>query len=210
MHGPNRELALNRYGRHAAGYDASAARTAMLRARTIGRLGLRPGETVLDVGAGTGLSIEALVRGVGTGGRVVAVEQSPEMAARARARLLAARWGNVSLIEASVEDAALPAQIDAVLFHYTHDVLRSPAALGNILSRVRPGARVALAGMRFVSWWLAPVNFYVMLKGRPYLTTYEGLRRPWGLLEAHLERFETETTLMGTGYIGWGKLRREP
>ena len=208
MHGPNRELALNRYGRHAAGYDVSAARTSLLRARTIGKLGLCPGETVLDVGAGTGLSFEALVRGVGTGGRVVAVEQSPEMAARARERVAAARWANVSLIEACAEEAALPAQIDAVLFNYTHDVLRSPAALDNIFSRVRSGATVAVAGMRFVSWWLAPVNFYVMLKGRPYLTTYEGLHRPWSLLEPYLDRFDTEPTLMGTGYIGWGKVRR--
>ena len=36
------------------------------------------------------------------------------------------------------------------------------------------------------------------------MTTFEGLARPWSLLEAYLERFERESVLFGTGYIGWG------
>jgi hypothetical protein len=39
------------------------------------------------------------------------------------------------------------------------------------------------------------------------MTTFEGLRRPWDLLEAHLEVFEREAVLFGTGYLGWGRTR---
>jgi hypothetical protein len=41
-----------------------------------------------------------------------------------------------------------------VLFNYTHDVLRSPAALDRIFAHARPGARVALARVKQPPWWL--------------------------------------------------------
>ena len=207
MSAPDRQRALDLYRRHAPGYDASARRTMPLRERTIARLGLQPGQTVLDVGAGTGLSFELLRRGVGDGGRVVGVELSPEMIALARSRVAAAGWANVTLEQAAMEEARLPEQLDAVLFNYTHDVLRSPRALAHIFARLRPGGRIAVAGMRLVSWWLAPVNVYVLLAARPYMTTFEGLARPWSHLETYLDSFETEPTLYGTGYIGWGARR---
>ncbi|HEY5764380.1 MAG TPA: methyltransferase domain-containing protein, partial [Rhodocyclaceae bacterium] len=87
MPGPDRLRALALYRRHAPGYDASARRTMPLRERTIARLGLRSGQTVLDVGAGTGLSFDLLRAGVGDSGQVVGVELSPEMIALARRRV---------------------------------------------------------------------------------------------------------------------------
>lgn len=207
MSGPDRHRALALYRRHAPGYDASARRTMPLRERTVARLNLQPGQTVLDVGAGTGLSFSLLRAGVGGGGRVVGVELSPEMSALARQRITDWGWDNVTLEQAAIEEAALPDRLDAVLFNYTHDVLRSPAALAHIFARLRPGGRVAVAGMRLVSWWLAPVNLYVLLAARPYMTTFEGLSKPWSHLETYLDRFETEPTLYGTGYIGWGARR---
>jgi demethylmenaquinone methyltransferase/2-methoxy-6-polyprenyl-1,4-benzoquinol methylase len=79
------------YRRTAAGYDASTGPTWPIRMRCIEHLALRPGETVLDVGCGTGLSFEALLQGVGRSGRLVAFEQSPEMHAQARQRADALR-----------------------------------------------------------------------------------------------------------------------
>lgn len=207
MTAPNPQAAIERYRHHAPGYDESARRTMRLRGRTIEKLALRPGQTVLDVGCGTGLSLDLLAPAVGPNGRVIGVELSPEMISRARARVAEHRWAQVELVEAGMEEAQIRGPLDAVLFNYTHDVLRSKEALANIFAAARPGARVAVAGMKFVSWWLAPVNLYVMAKGRPYMTTFEGLARPWSHLEGYLQRFETEPTLLGTGYIGWGTVR---
>ncbi|MCU0767191.1 MAG: methyltransferase domain-containing protein [Gammaproteobacteria bacterium] len=207
MSAPDPQLALARYRAHAAGYDASAARTMPLRRRTIAKLALQPGETVLDVACGTGLSLPLLREAVGEDGRIVGVELSPDMLALARARCAREGWRNVTLIEGACEAAAIPGPVDAVLFNYTHDVLRSPAALARILAATRPGARVAVAGMKLAPWWLAPVNVLVRAQARPYMTTLEGLRSPWDLLEGHLASFARESVLFGTGYIGWGRVR---
>jgi len=52
------DLSIARYRGKAASYNASAAFTMPLRLRTIALLRLQPGQTVLNVGAGTGLSDE--------------------------------------------------------------------------------------------------------------------------------------------------------
>jgi arsenite methyltransferase len=205
MSAPDPQLAIARYRAHAAGYDASAARTMALRRRTVARLALEPGQTVLDVACGTGLSFPLLQAGVGEAGHVVGVELSPDMLVLARERCAREGWGNVTLIESAMENAPIPGPVDAILFNFTHDVLRSPAALERIFAAARPGARVAVAGMKLAPWWLAPINAVVRAKARPYMTTFEGLARPWDLLEACLEGFERESVLFGTGYIGWGR-----
>jgi len=207
MSRPDPRLALERYRSHAAGYDASAQRTMALRRRTVARLGLRPGDVVLDVACGTGLSFELLRAGVGPDGHIIGVELSPDMLALARARCQRHGWHNVSLQEAALEAADLTGPIDAILFNFTHDVLRSPPALARIFAAARPGARVAAAGMKYAPWWLAPLNFVVRAQARPYMTTFEGLARPWSLLQEYLEQFAFEPVLFGTGYIGWGTVR---
>lgn len=207
MAGPDPRRAIERYRAHAAGYDASAARTLPLRRRTIAALALAPGQIVLDVACGTGLSFPLLEQGVGPGGQVVGVELSPDMLALARARCVREGWRNVTLVESAMESAEIPAGVDAVLLNFAHDVLRSPPALERIFAAARPGARVAVAGMKLAPWWLAPVNLVVLAKARPYMTTVAGLGRPWSLLAAYLDHFEWTPALFHTGYIGWGRAR---
>ena len=200
--------AVDKYRKHAAGYDASAQRTMPLRRKVVAMLGLAPGETVLDVACGTGLSIPLLREAVGPAGRVVGVEVSPDMIRLARNRVAAAGWGNVTLLEASMEEAALDRQFDAVLFNYTHDVLQSPAALGRIFAFARPGARVAVAGIKHPAPWLFPLRLYRLVKARPYVTTLRGLDRPWHLLESYVADLQIEPVMLGTNYLAFGTVRK--
>jgi arsenite methyltransferase len=193
------------YRRHAAGYDATTRRTEPNRRRTIARLRLAAGDTVVDVACGTGLSFPILRDAVGPSGRVIGIEQSPEMAALARRRVAASGWENVELIEYAAEEARIPAPFDAVLFHFAHDVLRSSAALENVFAAARPGARVAAAGMKYLPWWAAPANLYILFKAYPYAANLEGLGRPWSLLqERYAPDLEVESVFWGGGYIAHG------
>lgn len=204
---PDPGLAVEKYRLHAAGYDASAHRTMGLRRRVVGMLALRPGETVVDVACGTGLSLPLLREAVGPEGRVIGIEVSPEMMAIARARCAAAGWRNVSLIEAAVEQADAGATFDAALFNYTHDVLQSPRALERLFSFARPGARIAIAGIKHPPPWLFPLRLYRVLKARPYVTTLEGLDRPWRLVASRLANLHVRSVLLGTNYLAYGTVR---
>lgn len=201
---------IERYRKHAPGYDASAERTLALRLRTISLLALQPGQTVLDAGAGTGLSYAPLLQAVGEQGRVLAFEQSPEMFALAQARLAREGWSNVWHVNERAESVRLPAQVDAVLFNYTHDICRSPIAVENILRQVKPGGRVAMAGMKFFPWWTGPLNLWVWLINRPYSSGAGQLWEPWKIVAAHCRDFQWTSTQGGMGYIACGIRRDQP
>ena len=205
---PNAARAVAQYRHHANGYDASAQRTLRMRVRTIEKLALRPGDRVLDVASGTGLSFPLLREAVGAQGEVVGIDISPEMMSLARQRVTEAGWKNITLLESSIESADIPGPLDAVLFNFTHDILRSPPALKRIFAAARPNARIAIAGMKYVPWWMAPVNVIVRAKARPYMTTFEGLAKPWDLALPYLSEFEWRPELFGIGYIGWGRVHK--
>ncbi len=203
---PNqRSIAL--YRRHAARYDASAARTMALRLRVIGLLALQPGEVVLDVGAGTGLSYEPLRQAVGPAGRVLAFEQSPDMFARAAERVATQGFSNVWHVCASAESVQLPQAPDALLFNYVHDITRTPEALANLVRQARPGARIAVCGMKFFPWWTGPLNLLAWAKNRPYNARAAELWRPWSLLEPLCAEWRRESIHAGMGYVAWGRLK---
>ena len=202
---PDREYALEHYRSLARGYDYATRRIERKRSRAIELLQLGPGDTVLDAACGTGSALAALSRAVGREGRVVGVEQSAEMMAIARERCAGLELRNVSLVESPVEEARIPGPLDAVLFSYAHDVLQSPAALRNVFASAHPGARVASVGAKLYPPALSWLNFWVRWRVRSYVSTLEGLDRPWRLLQDYVRDFALdEVTLVGSGYIGSG------
>ncbi len=199
---PDRDFALATYTKLAQNYDDSCQRIEPLRRLTIALLALKAGDTVFDVASGTGLSLPLLTAQVGSSGCVVAIEQSPPMAEQGLMRGLA----NVEHVIAPVEDATLVWQADALLFHYTHDVLRNPAALARLFAHAKPGARVAVAGFKRADGWRAIFNPFFRHRARGYLSTFEGIERPWSHLLAYVPDFTiVAERFLGSGYIGAGR-----
>jgi len=201
-----RARSLARYCRRAASYDSTCGPTWPIRERAIASLQLQPGQVVLDVACGTGLSLPLLRAAVGESGRVYGFDQSPQMLARATARVDAAGWQNVCLIETAAQALKLPEAIDALLFHYTHDILRSPAAVDRLLALARPGAMVAIAGIKYFPGWLAPLNPWVYFKNRAYNGSPGELASPWDRIAPCLTQWQWAPTQFGMGYLASGRV----
>jgi ubiquinone/menaquinone biosynthesis C-methylase UbiE len=205
--GPDRERALASYHDVASDYDRLTSGGDPYRRRAVAALDLCPGEVVLDVGCGTGLNFGPLAEAVGADGRLIGIEQCPEMLARAADRAGAAAMTDVTLVEAPAEEADLAVRADAALLCGTHDIVRSECALRNVLRHVRPGGRVVAGGAKWVPWWRpgsAALNLWTWQVNRPYVTTFEGFDRPWSLLEDLVDEFAVEEVLLGGGYIAAG------
>lgn len=203
---PDRARSLEQYRRAVHGYDEHMRFGRRLRRKVIDSLALRRGETVLDIGCGTGLSFPLIQRLIGPQGRLIGVELSPDMLACARDRVADNRWENVTLIEAPAEQAIIPEDFDAVLFFFTHDVVRSREALNNVLSRARPGARVGSAGGKWAASWALPVNAVVRRQARDYVTTFEGFEHPWSHLALFAPDLEVRPAMLGGAYTAHGTI----
>lgn len=205
VQGPDRAAALAQYRRRASVYDLELALFEPIRREAVAWLELRPGETVFDVGCGTGLSLPLLHAAVGSRGRIIGIEQSPEMIELARQRVRAQRWRNVTLLNSPVE-AADPAQVaDAALFHFTHDILRRPEAIARIVAHLRPGARVVASGLKWSGPPLNPVNLGVLAAARHSVSTLEGLRRPWDHLADQIGPLQVRRRMLGAVYVARGR-----
>jgi hypothetical protein len=126
------------------------------------------------------------------------------MLARAEARVAAARWSNVSLIQGSADDAKITGQVDAVVIFRVHDAVRSPSALRNLFAATKPGARVLIVGVKWAAWWALPLNVLVWVLTRSVTMTREGFRQPWDLVREYVPNLEVRSVTLGTQYIAIG------
>jgi SAM-dependent methyltransferase len=165
------------------------------------RLGLSPGERVVDVGCGCGQTLLELVELVGVDGRVFGVDINQPMLARARAR--SAAHPNIEVALGDAQTYAFPrGAFDAVYSRFGVMFFGDPrAAFANLRAALRPGGRLA-----FVCWQELARNPWAELPLRALLahmpdspvpaTVRTGAAGPFGLAD----RANTARVLAAAGF----------
>lgn len=109
--------------------------------------GLRPGETVVDIGCGGGMDLLLAARRVGPSGRAIGVDMTEEMIRQAEASAARAGLKNVEIRRGHAESLPLDdASADAVISNGVLNLTPDKVAAFREIHRVlRPGGRLLLA-----------------------------------------------------------------
>ena len=147
-----REAAARTYDRLSRCYDTVAAAEQPYVDEGIAMLNAQPGESVLEIGFGTGRALVKLAESVGDEGKVSGIDISTEMVARAAQRLTGHDLdGHVELVEADA--IRLPyrtARFDAIFMSFTlelFDTPEIPAVLSECLKVLRPPGRICVVSL---------------------------------------------------------------
>ena len=198
-----------RYDRTTLLYYFAGFRHWAYRKQAIRSLALNPGDTVVDLGCGTGLNFSLLEAQVGPLGKIIGVDITAAMLDEARVRVDAHGWSNVELVKSDASAYVFPADVDGILSTFALTLVPEFDEV------VRKGAVALLPGKRFVildfkrpsGWFMnkaAPV-LAALLTG-PFGGTIEmASRKPWQSLDKHLALTQFTNLYLGGAYIAVGE-----
>jgi len=123
--------------------------------RVMDEIGVRPGMTVADVGAGDGWFTFYLAERVGSSGRVIAEDIDAKALEAVRERCAQEKVSNVSVVVGGTEDPKLPAgAVDLALIVNVLSALgNAKTFLGNLAKGLKPDGRLVI-----IDW--NPVKLY--------------------------------------------------
>ena len=182
---------------HADRYErvGAAQGQALLDAARIGS-----GDSVLDIGCGTGKSTRGAARLAAASGSALGVDLSARMLERARVTAEAEGLGNVRFEQADAQVHPFVADaFDVAISSFGAMFFADPVpAFTNIGRSLRPGGRLALLAWRELdrNEWLSAIRQALAL-GRDLPTPPSGAPGPFGLAD----RQQTESILTDAGFV---------
>ena len=135
---------------HAHRLDDPERRAWLPPAEVLGALALHVGDTIADVGAGTGYFSLPLAQAVGPQGKVYAVDAQEEMLSLLRQKLDEFTLSIVELIHAEADNTGLPASCCDLVFaaNVWHEFDDHAAVLREFARVLKPDGRIAILDWR--------------------------------------------------------------
>jgi ubiquinone/menaquinone biosynthesis C-methylase UbiE len=204
------------YRRRAGAYDFSANlyyligfRETRYRKTAISGLNLKPGDTVVEIGCGTGLNFTYLLRTIGRTGRLIGVDLTDSMLEKAADRVKKQGWKNVNLIRSDAAAYVFPQNINGVLSTFAITLVPEyQAVIEKSSQALADGGRLVVLDFKLPeNWprWL--VRIFVMLT-KPFGVSLDlADRRPWETMEKCFSRVTVSEIYGGLVYIAVGEKR---
>lgn len=183
------------------------------RRQAVAALDLRAGDTVVDIACGTGLNFPLIEQAIGPDGRIIGVDLTDAMLARAQQRIAKNGWRNVSLVQADAAEFEFPTAVDAILSTYAMtQVPQSAAVIAHGAAALAGGGRLVVLDVKVPAdapRWLMRLGTAI---ARPFASIDQWVsRRPWdairGAMQEELDELTWTELFFGTAFLAAGAAR---
>jgi demethylmenaquinone methyltransferase/2-methoxy-6-polyprenyl-1,4-benzoquinol methylase len=191
-------------------YALIGMRERQYRRDAVSALLLSPGDTVLDLGCGTGLNFDFLQRAVKSRGSIIGVDVTDAMLEVARRRVAHEGWRNIELVEADVRDYAFPSGLAGILSTFAMSLVPEfDEVIRRGTEALRAGGRMALFDIKKPDGWPAWMVRFTAWINQPFGVSVDFAdRRPWESIARHLEEVLFREYYGGYLYLSVGEAAR--
>jgi demethylmenaquinone methyltransferase/2-methoxy-6-polyprenyl-1,4-benzoquinol methylase len=168
---------------------------------------------VIDIACGTGLNFPLIEDAIGPDGRIVGVDLTDAMLARAQDRVETNGWRNVTLVQADAARFDFPGDVDAILSTYAlTQVPECGAVIAHGAAALSGGGRWVVLDLRVpdnTPAWVTQLGTAIV---RPFAAIDEWtMRRPWEAIRhaMHDQLADVSWTdlTFGTAFLAAGSRR---
>lgn len=180
------------------------------RRRAVRALDLRAGDSVVDIACGTGLNFPLIEQAIGPDGRIIGVDLTDAMLARAERRIAKNGWTNVRLVQADAAEFEFPSAVDAILSTYAlTQVPGCAAVIAHGAAALAGGGRLVVLDVKVPAdapRWLMRLGTAIV---RPFASIDQWVsHRPWDAIHAamqeELDELSWTELCFGTAFLGVG------
>ena len=177
------------------------------RRQAIAALDVGLGDTVVELGCGTGLNFELLQKKIGPTGRLIGIDLTDAMLEVAHRRVVDKGWRNVELVQNDVLDYDYPADVNGIISTFALSLIpECDLVIKRAAQALAIGGRITLLELQMPNYWPDWLIGIAMALIRPFTLSDEWLeRRPWQTIgRAMLENLtdvNIENRFFSTTYI---------
>jgi len=198
------------YNNRAGYYDISANLYHLLgfreyayRRKAISALNLRQGDTVVELGCGTGLNFPLLYKKVSKEGQIIGVDINARMLEKAKQRALISGWNNILLVQKDISEYELPNEFDGVLSTFALTLIPNYGRIiQNIEAQSKYDKNLVVLDLKQpdkLPLWLVKLGVALT---KPFGVSLDlADRHPWEIMRKHFHNVSIEELYFGFTYV---------
>jgi len=178
------------------------------RRKAIEALNLKPGDTVVEIGCGTGLNFPLFQKFVGPAGEIIGVDLTDAMLEKDREQVEKNSWKNVELVLCDAAKYEFPTGIGGIISTFAITLIPEfDKVIKNGCEALSPGKRWVVLDFKAPSNWLSSLTpILIFLLVHPFGGTIEAAaRHPWESINKYLKNTSFTKLYMGLIYIATGE-----
>ena len=210
----NKHETYDLYSKRAARYDLSVRIYPLFgfdlkryRQDTVAALALGAGDSVVELGCGTGLNFEHVRHKVGSTGKIIGVDLTDSMLNVARTRVAKEGWDNVELVQADVAEWTIPEGVAAIFSTLALTLVPEyDAVIERASQALHVGGRLAVFDMKEPTTWPHWLVRFVAWLNKPFGVSLDlADRHPWESIRRNLTEIEFREYYFGALYLCVGE-----